>query len=150
MAYTRDTYKGRFVPTNFAKYMGNTQNIIYRSSYEYRFMKWCDLNKNVLEWGSEEIVVPYVSPKDNMLHRYFVDFFIVVQTKTGERKKYLIEVKPYRFTQEPVVPKRKTQRFLSEVFQWAINNAKWKAATEYSKKMGWEFMLITERDLGLM
>lgn len=148
MAYTKDTYKGRFIPTNPQKYVGDSQNIIYRSSYELKFMKWCDTNESVLKWASEEIVIPYLSPADNNIHRYFVDFYIEVKTKDGHRKKYLVEVKPFRYTQPPVVPKRKTPRFITEVKQWGVNNAKWEAAKKFAKKYGWEFMLVTEKDLG--
>jgi len=113
-------------------------------------MKWCDLNENVLQWGSEEIVIPYVSPADNKPHRYFVDFFIKIKTKDGSIKKYLVEVKPYRFTQEPIPPKRKTKNFINEVVLWAVNNAKWDSARKVASMRGWEFMLITEKDLGLL
>jgi hypothetical protein len=78
MTYTKDSYKGRFVPKNPQKYIGNSGNIIYRSSYEAQFMKWCDVNNSILHWASEEIVVPYVSPVDGHIHRYFVDFFILL------------------------------------------------------------------------
>ena len=147
MAYVKDTYKGRFLPTKPQKYIGDTSNIIYRSSYELKFMKWCDMNPSVKRWASEEIVVPYVSPMDNLLHRYFVDFFIEVENKEGKMKKYLVEVKPYRYTQPPTPPKRKTQRFISEVKQWGVNNAKWDAAKRFASQRGWEFMLVTEKDL---
>lgn len=147
MAYTKDTYKGKFIPTKPHKYIGDPTQIVYRSSYELKFMKWCDMNVSVKRWASEEIVIPYLSPMDNLLHRYFVDFFIEVETKDGKIKKYLVEVKPYRYTQPPVIPQRKTQRFISEVKQWGVNNAKWDAAKRYAAQRGWEFMLITEKDL---
>lgn len=150
MAYTKDSYRGKYQVRNPKKYRGDVMNVVYRSSYEVRFCRWCDLNENVLEWGSEEIVVPYLNPLDNEYHRYFVDFYIKLNTKSGEIKKYLVEVKPFRYTQEPVIPKRKTQQFISEVKQWGINQAKWKAATAYAKTMGADFMLITEKDLGIL
>lgn len=150
MAYTKHTYTGKYIPINPQKYRGDITNIQYRSSYEMRFMRWCDLNENVLEWGSEEVIIPYISPKDNKSHRYFVDFYIKIKNKDGMIKKYLIEVKPFRFTQEPKIPKRKTQNFINEVIQWSVNNAKWAAARQASKRMGWEFMLITEKDLSGM
>lgn len=150
MAYTKDTYRGLYNPKNPQKYLGNITQIVYRSSYELRFMKWCDLNGNVLQWGSEEIVIPYTSPLDGKVHRYFVDFFIKIRNKEGVLKKYLIEVKPFRFTQEPTIPQRKTKKFISEVYQWAVNNAKWDAAKRIANQNGWEFMLITEKDLGLL
>ena len=148
MAYTKDTYKGRFIPKNPQKYAGDPMEIIYRSSYELKFMKWCDTSESVLKWASEEIVIPYVSPMDNLVHRYFVDFYVEVMEKTGRRKKYLVEVKPYRFTVPPQVSQRKTQRFISEVKQWGVNNAKWSAARRFASQHGWEFMLVTEKDLG--
>lgn len=150
MAYTKDAYRGRFQPRNPMKYRGDLTNITFRSSYELLFMKWCDSNTSILEWGSEEIVVPYLSPHDNRMHRYFVDFYIKVQTKTGAVKKYLVEVKPFRYTQEPAIPKRKTKHFIAEVLQWGTNQAKWKAAQAYAKSIGAEFTIITERDLGLL
>lgn len=149
MAYTKDTYRGKFTPKNPQKYVGDSSNIIYRSSYELKFMKWCDLNDNILKWNSEEIVVPYISPMDNKIHRYFVDFTIQVRTKHGDVKTYMIEVKPFRFTQEPQIPKRKSKQFLNEVVQWNVNQAKWKAASSFASERGWQFMLVTEKDLGI-
>lgn len=150
MVYTKDTYKGKFTPTHPEKYVGDAKNIIYRSSYELRFMKWCDTNDSILQWNSEEIVIPYISPVDNRPHRYFVDFTIQVKNKAGEVKTYLIEVKPFKFTQAPQPPKRRTRQFLQEVMQWGVNQAKWDAAKSFAKSRGWEFMLITEKDLGLV
>ena len=69
-----NTLKGKYITRNSAKYRGDYRNIIYRSSWELKFMKYCDMNPNILEWGSEEIVIPYRSPLDNRVHRYFVDF----------------------------------------------------------------------------
>jgi hypothetical protein len=147
--YSKHAHKGRFNPKNPGKYLGDVNQIVYRSSYERAFMIWCDTKSHVLTWGSEEVVVLYLSPVDNKMHRYFVDFFIQVQTKTGVRK-FLIEVKPERFTQAPVVPKRKSRSFLSEVKQWGVNNAKWAAARRYAAQRNWEFTLVTERDLGII
>ena len=95
MTYTK-TYKGKFKTKNPAKYKGDITNIVYRSLWELRFMKWCDLNSSVLEWGSETIIVPYISPLDRKVHRYFVDFYIKVKNKNGEIQKYLVEIKPER------------------------------------------------------
>lgn len=112
-------------------------------------MKWCDHNPSVLEWGSETIIIPYRSPVDNRIHRYFVDFYIKVQDKTGKVTKYLIEIKPEKFTKPPPIPKRKTKRFIDEVFQYGTNQAKWKAAGEFCENKGMHFMVLTEKDLGV-
>jgi hypothetical protein len=150
MPYSKNVFSGRFTPKHPEKYKGDPTNIIYRSSYEIRFMKWADLSEHVLAWNSEEVVIPYIHPKDGRAHRYFVDFMIQVRTKSGEIKRFLVEVKPFVFTQEPVVPKRKTKRFLTEVIQYAVNQAKWKAARSYAADRGISFIIITERDLGTL
>ena len=135
-------YQGKYRPSFPRKYKGDSTNVIYRSSWEYKFMKWCDNTSSVEEWGSEEIIIPYVSPVDGRRHRYFPDFYV----KIG-RKKYLVEVKPYKQTKEPKTQKRNTKRYINEVVTYAVNQAKWKAATEFCVDNGWEFMLITEKEL---
>ena len=112
-------------------------------------MKWCDANPSILEWGSETIIIPYRSPVDNKIHRYFVDFYIKVKDKNEEIKKYLIEIKPEKFTKPPLVPQKKTKRFIQEVFNYGVNQSKWKQADEFCKDRGWKFLVLTEKDLGL-
>jgi|TARA_S200002703_G_C3642620_1_gene197289 hypothetical protein len=148
MTYSKQVYSGKFIPRNPEKYKGSVNNIIYRSSYELKFMNWCDISDSVLQWGSEEVVIPYISPLDNKIHRYFVDFFVKVNSKNKVRY-CLVEVKPFRFTQEPKIPKRKTKRFLNEVKQWGVNLSKWEAAKEFCLDRNWEFMIITEKELGI-
>ena len=148
MLYTK-TYKGKFRPKNPGKYRGDVANIVYRSLWELRFMKWCDINPSVQEWGSEIVIVPYVSPIDRKVHRYFVDFYMKVKNKTGDPQKYLIEIKPERFTKPPEIPKKKTKRFIDEVFQYGVNEAKWKAAFEFCIDRNMKFLVLTEKDLGL-
>ena len=144
MAYSKEIYQGKFVPKNPSKYKGRVNDIVYRSSYELKFMNWADKNQDVLSWSSEEIVVPYKSPLDNRIHRYFVDFF--VETKD---KKYLVEVKPHSFTKEPKIPQRKTKKFINEVKQYGVNLAKWESAKQFANHKGWEFLIIKEKELGL-
>jgi hypothetical protein len=142
-------HKGKFRPKHPQKYDGDPTNIIYRSSWELRFMIWADEKPNVTKWRSEETVIPYISPIDNKLHRYFVDFQIQIKDKTGALKTYLIEIKPEIQTKPPVVQRRVTKRYLEEVVTWGKNEAKWKAAKEYAKDRGWEFLIITEKNLGI-
>lgn len=143
------TYKGKYRVLNPKKYKGDIDNIIYRSLWELRFMKWCDGNDSILEWGSETVIIPYISPVDKKIHRYFVDFYIKVLDRQGETKKYLIEIKPEKYTKPPNIPKIKTKRFIDEVFQYGVNEAKWKAAFEYCQDRNMKFMILTEKDLGL-
>lgn len=112
-------------------------------------MKWCDDNISVVEWGSETVIVPYISPIDNKVHRYFVDFYIKIKNKNNAIEKYLIEIKPEKFTKPPEIPKKKTKRFIDEVFQYGVNDAKWKAAFEFCKDRNMKFIILTEKDLGI-
>jgi hypothetical protein len=143
------SYKGRFQPSYPKKYKGDPTNIIYRSLWERKFMVYCDLNENIIEWGSEELALPYRSPVDNRIHRYFPDFYIKVKESTGQVKKYIIEIKPQRQTIEPKVPKRKTKGYIYEVVEYAKNQAKWKAAKEWCLDRGYEFKILTENELGI-
>ena len=143
------SYKGRYQPNNPLKYKGNFRNIIYRSLWELKFMKYCDSNPNILEWGSEEFCLPYRSPLDNKVHRYFPDFYIKVKENTGKIKKYIIEVKPQRQCMEPKPQKKKTRTYIYEVREYAKNQAKWKAAEEYCLDRGYEFKILTEKELGI-
>ena len=143
------SYKGKYYPSYTRKYKGDPTNIIYRSLWERKFMVYCDKTERILEWGSEEIALPYRSPVDNKVHRYFPDFYIKVQENTGKIKRYLIEVKPHKQTQKPKKPKRQTKNYLREVYEYAKNQAKWKAATEYCEDRLWEFKVMTENELGI-
>jgi len=141
--------QGYFHPRNPSKYIGNPENIVYRSSWELRFMNWCDLNESVLAYGSEEFFIPYRSPMDNKIHRYFPDFIIKIKEQSGELKTYVIEVKPKKQTIPPKQPKRKTKNWLYEMKTYSVNQAKWAAAEEWCRSRDMEFRVITEAELGL-
>lgn len=145
----KETYKGRYRIENIKKYKGDISDVIYRSSWELKFMRWCDTNPSVLEWGSETVIIPYRSPVDNNVHRYFVDFYIKIKDKDNKILKYLIEIKPEKFTKPPPIPQKKTKRFIQEVFNYGINQSKWEAASSFCKDRGWQFLVLTERDLGI-
>ena len=141
--------QGHYIPRNLEKYVGDPNKITFRSSWEKRLMIYLDKNPNVIKWNSECTVLPYKSPIDNQFHRYYVDFSAKIKTKDGD-KTFLIEVKPYVQTQKPVVTKRKkTSTLLEEEKTYLVNQAKWKVAKEYAKKMGAEFIVITEKELGI-
>jgi hypothetical protein len=142
-------YKGKFSPKNPKKYRGDPTGIVYRSLWELKVMKYLDDNRNVLEWCSEEVAIPYISPVDNRPHRYFPDFIVRMLTPDGGTKTVMIEVKPKAQTREPKIPTKKTRKYLTEVMTWGVNQAKWKAATEYCLDRQWEFKLITEVELGI-
>jgi len=142
------SYKGWFTPKNPKKYKGDPANIVYRSSWELRVMKYLDENNNVLWWASEELPIPYRSPIDQQVHRYFPDFVARIRQVNGKEMTMVLEVKPERQTQKPV-QKRQTKKFLQEAATYAINQEKWRAADLFCKEHGWQFKIITEKDLGL-
>ena len=138
------SYRGLYRPTNPKKYVGNTKQIVYRSLLERRFMRYCDLNKDILYWASEELPVRYYNPLDKKYHRYFPDFVV----KTVNNDKYMIEIKPSRQVKNPKQQKRKTKSYMRESFEYIKNQAKWQAAKSYCDDNGMKFKLITEKDLG--
>ncbi|HCC73140.1 MAG TPA: head completion protein [Methylophilaceae bacterium] len=142
------SYKGKFTPKNPQKYKGNPSNIIFRSTWELRVMKYLDTNNSVIWWASEELPIPYYSPVDKKMHRYFPDFITRVKTKDGSEKTYILEVKPESQTKLRE-PKRKSKQFLNEAMTYAVNQAKWKAATEFCLDHNWIFKIITEKELGI-
>lgn len=147
MAY----YQGRFKPRNPMKYKGDASDIIYRSSWELKLMSRLDENPNVIWWSSETTVIPYRSPVDNRIHRYFIDFTICVKQPDGKQKHMLVEVKPKAQTTPPQIQegKVKSKKYIREVLTWGVNQAKWKAATEFAKDRGFEFKIFTEKELGI-
>ena len=142
-------YQGIFRPKNPKKYIGDSNNIVYRSSWECRVMNWFDQNDDIVSWASEELIIPYKSPIDNRFHRYFPDFIVKVKTRDGTMKTLMIEVKPKKQTIPPEPRKRVTKQYVTEVTTYGVNQAKWKAAHEYCLDRGWEFKIMTEEHLGL-
>ena len=143
------SYKGKYKPSYPQKYKGDPTNIIYRSLWERKFCVYCDLNENILEWSSEEKCIPYRSPIDGKIHRYFPDFLIKVKESNGSIKKYMIEIKPKKQTVPPIKPQRQTKKYISEVYEYAKNQSKWEAAKEWCEDRGYEFKVITENELGI-
>jgi len=141
--------QGYYNPTNKSKYVGKGKPF-FRSSWESRVFFWCDTNRNVLEWSVESIAIPYLYEIDQRIHRYYPDVIAKIQTSQGI-KKYIIEIKPYRQTLEPKKPKNKNKkrqdRFIYETLRFIKNKNKWNATEQYCKKYGFEFKIITEKDL---
>ena len=149
------SYKGKFRPKNPNKYKGNPTNIIYRSLLERRFMVYLDNTPSVLKWSSEEIVIPYVSPLDNRVHRYFPDFYMKYKDAKGMIVETLIEVKPSKQTKPPDPKRKKTKtgrtskRYLKEVNTYIINDAKWKQAIKFCNERGWNWRIVTEKEINI-
>lgn len=142
-------HQGYFRPYNPEKYIGDPKNIVYRSSWELEFMKWCDRNKNVLKYGSEEFCIPYYNPIKQKICRYFPDFIIEVLETTGKIKKYVIEIKPKKQTIPPTQKNKKSKTYINELRTYAVNEAKWKSCKEWCEDRMLEFRIITENELGI-
>ena len=143
-----ESKKSLFKPTKPRKNKGDINNIICRSSWEKKFCQWCDLNENIVQWGSEEFWIPYRAP-DGRVRRYFPDFIMKVKEQTGEIKTYVIEVKPKKQTLKPKPRKKVTKSYLYECKTYEVNQAKWKAAKEWCDDRKVEFKIVTEKELGV-
>jgi hypothetical protein len=141
------TYKGLFKARHPEKYAGDPTKIIYRSGWEAKTMAWLDNHPNVIRWGSEEVVVPYKSPLDGKIRRYFPDFVVTFKDKDGKISTRMLEVKPKKQTIEPKVQKARTKKYITEVATWSINKAKWDAAERFCNERGWTFHVITEKEI---
>lgn len=142
-------HSGKFNPKNPKKYAGNSNNIWFRSSWELKLMHWLDLSESVVYWASEELPIKYLNPVDQKIHRYFPDFIVKVKKKDGSIMTYILEVKPEYQTKQPVSNGKNTKRFIKESIDYAVNQSKWNAATEFCKDRGWIFKVVTESDLGI-
>ena len=138
-------YSGKYKLINPQKYKGDPSLIVYRSMWEKHCFKWCDTSKDVLEWSSEEIIVPYYYDVDKKYHRYFPDLKI----KLSSGVTYLIEIKPDKETRPPE-GQRKTKQYISEGLTYVKNVNKWKAADSFAKDRGWIFQVWTEKTLQSM
>lgn len=142
-------HQGFYTPKNPNKYRGDTSQITYRSSWEAALMYWLDINGKVKSWSSENVVVPYVSPIDNKVHRYIIDFMI--ETTAGV---FLVEVKPQKECMPPKTGKgRRKQLVEAEARTYAQNTAKWQAAEQYANSMGYKFQVwdeVTLKRLGVI
>ena len=138
---------GKYKVKNKEKYVANLQECEHRSSWELRYMKYLDNNPDVLEWGSENIRIPYYNPIEQKTRRYIVDFYVKSLSKTGMVKKYIIEIKPHNQCFPPKKPKRKTKNYINECVTYTINEAKWNAANKFCKSRDWDFIILTEDDI---
>lgn len=112
-------------------------------------MEYCDTTSSVLQWASEEIVVPYYFTGDSKWHRYYPDFILNVQTQNNEKQTWMVEIKPASQTRPPQVRSRggNQRRQLREAVEYARNEAKWTAAKAFCDNKGWKFVILTEKDL---
>lgn len=142
-------YQGFFKPKKPEKYKGDPTQIIYRSGWELSAFIKLDSNDNVIRWSSEEVVIPYISKVDGRTHRYFTDLWVKMKLPNNTIREYIMEIKPLAQTLPPKKKEKLTKAYITEVETYAKNISKWEAAKEYCKKRGWEFHIITEKELGI-
>ena len=123
--------RGFYIPINEDKYIQPSDKTMnqgphpeYRSSWELAFYKYVDHQEDILFWSTEAQAIPYISPKDSQVHRYFPDVFI-----QKKNQNYIIEIKPKSQVLNP------------------INQAKFAAAEEYCSRINAIFLVITEVEL---
>jgi|TARA_B110000503_G_scaffold110189_1_gene164938 hypothetical protein len=136
-------YKGKYTLKCPKKYVGDPSKVVYRSLWERQTFRWLEDQDNIIEWCSEEVVVPYVCQTDRKVHRYFIDVYY----KTKDGKKFLIEIKPKKETSPPKKTTRSSKRYITESLTYIKNMSKWKAATQFAKDNGCTFQIWTEDTL---
>lgn len=139
-------HQGTFHPINEDKYVGNLGQIYYRSGWEFEFYKWLDSTPAVVRYSVESVHIPYINPLDNKEHRYFIDVYM--ELKMGESVvKWLIEIKPHKYTVFPMLPKRKTKKamenYTKDYNKTLVNIAKFKAAKYYAEMLGCMFGVVS-------
>jgi hypothetical protein len=149
-------YKGRFKPANPQKYRGDPTKIVYRSLWECKFFRFIDQHPDVIWWQSEEVAIPYLSPIDGKMHRYFPDVILHKKIGSEQFETVMIEIKPKNQTTPPDISKKNktpsgriSRRYLNEVKTFGINDAKWKAARQFCHARGWKFEIFTEEHLNI-
>ena len=142
------TLQGKFRPKNPEKYKGDVGEILYRSSWELEFMRWCDKSEQVILWQSEEKRIPYYDPVARKHRTYFPDFLVKYKTHDGEMRVEMVEIKPLRQVKgPPKEPKKRTANWMREINTFVTNNAKWEAAEKYCERKDWKFRLLTEKNV---
>lgn len=141
--------QGFYKPQNPQKYIGDLNQIIFRSSWELRAFKWADGSSNIIEWSSEPFPIKYFDSSTNKMRRYFPDLFIRVMDKSGELKTYIIEIKPEKQTKPPKKGRKKTSTYLNEVATYEKNLSKWNQAKQFCESNNIIFKILTEKELGI-
>jgi hypothetical protein len=142
--------QSKYTPVNREKYIGS-KDPVCRSSWERKACIYLDTNENILEWGSECLIIQYYNPIDGKNHKYYPDFYCRVKKRDGTFAEYIIEIKPIAQSVAPKIPKKKTAKALENyrAAQQVVmkNKFKWEAAETYCNKHGYEFKVITENEL---
>jgi len=165
---TSRTHQGYYVIKNREKYIGDPSLAIYRSSWEYGFMKWCDYSPSVKRWSSEPFKVPYYdrvsklaeckrmgldpnNPRNWTVKNYNLDFWCEID-KGDHIEKWFVEIKPKDKLRKPVPPSnssslKEIRRFNILAKEYLLNEAKFAALNEWAQKNNAKFYIFTEESL---
>jgi hypothetical protein len=133
--------QGKFTLKNPEKYLG-TKDPLYRSSWEFAFMKFCDESPSIAKWASEAVRIPYRNPLTGRYTIYVPDFFINYVDKGGQPHAEIVEIKPQNQSLREKVGKN-----LNNQASYILNQAKWEAATVWCRQKGLKFRVINETDI---
>jgi hypothetical protein len=143
--------QGYFTPKNPEKYKGDLDKIIYRSSWELKFLVYCDTNESVVEYASEPMAIKYWSSIAKKTSNYWIDCYMATRGQDGTITKWLIEIKPDKYLHPPVAPKvlteKQTLNYARHAKAYITNTEKFKAAKSYAAKNNMRFGIITENFL---
>lgn len=110
--------------------------IIYRSSYERKFMIWLETNKTVKHWGSECVKIPYYYV-DGKIHNYYPDYFVEFEDGTCT----IVEIKPHNQTIKPI------NENCWAYNEYIKNMCKWRSTKEFCEAKGYKFKILTEKTI---
>lgn len=162
------TKQGYYKVDNKKKYVGDPNLIIYRSSWEFSFCKWCDSSPSVLRWSSEPIKIPYYdrvskleeckkygldpnNPRNWIKRNYNTDFWVEIDKQT-HIEKWFVEIKPKHKLVKPKPPNKNAplkeiKRFNQAAKEFLINEAKYAAMNEWARRHDTKFYVMTEDTL---
>ena len=140
--------QGFYNPQNPEKYIGDINQIVFRSSWELRSFKWADTTDSIIEWSSEPFAIKYFDYSTKKTRRYFPDLYLKIKTKEGI-KQFLVEIKPEKQTKPPKQGKKKTKTYIQEALTYEKNVSKWSQAEKFCNDNGLIFKVISEKDLGI-
>jgi len=151
---------------NKDKYIGDPELIIYRSSWEFAFIKYCDMSPSVKRWSSEPVSIPYYdrvskleecaklgldpnNPSNWEVKNYNTDFWYEVDNGRDRLEKIFVEIKPSHKLKKPIPPPEhatlKEQRiFVKAAKEYLINEAKFAAIREWAERHDSKFYVFTE------
>jgi len=164
-----ETYQGYYKVKHPEKYVGDPNLVVYRSSWEHAFCRWCDFSPSIIRWSSEPIKIPYYdrvsrleeckkegldpnNPKNWVIKNYNVDFWIEVQKDEDETQKMFIEIKPSDKLKKPIPPPeeaslKEQRKFNNAAKEFLLNEAKWAAMNAWAEKNNAKFYVFTEKIL---